>query len=343
MKFIYNKMRLIEVQNETPIVQNSIGNEIEVSFNDLNILDYSCYLLFETPVGEISPRLVMTRNNNSFKIILTDQWFTAFYGKAKISFLLKKSTLELITTSYPIAILEAVSETEETHITLDEYNQLNETINQVDVKATNNTLKFKDYYNKNEVDTLFTKKSETKEIADNLSEVNVKVNDFQNRLEIVETKKADKQSLGETQTIVSRHGVRLDVLETDKADKTEVESIKKDLVSVYKFRGSFMIDEFNNLSDKKVGDVFNIKEPFSVDVSGDKLVEGYDYPSGTNIALYDNGGIFIDVFSGVLNLENYYTKQEVDSRIKTYSAGEGISIENGVISLNIPNIEGVKF
>ena len=276
MKFIYNKMRLIEVQNETPIVQNSIGNEIEVSFNDLNILDYSCYLLFETPVGEISPRLVMTRNSNSFKIILTDQWFTAFYGKAKISFLLKKSTLELITTSYPIAILEAVSETEETHITLDEYNQLNETINQVDLKATNNTLKFEDYYDKNEVDTLFTKKNETKEIADNLSEVNVKVNDFENRLELVET---------------------------TKADKTEVESIKKNLVSVYKFRGNFMIDEFNNLSDKKVGDVFNIKEPFSV--SNDTLIEGYDYPSGTNIALFDNEGISIDVFSGVLNLDNY--------------------------------------
>ena len=321
MKLIYNKMRLVEVQNEMPFVQNTIGYELEVSFNDMNISDWNCYLLFETPTGEISPRLVMTRNKDSYKIVLTEHWFTAFYGIAKVSFLLTKNDIELITTAYPIAILEAVDENKETTITLDEYSQLNETINAVDLKIETKADK-KDYNETKNVVALHSNRLDELENnkADKI-EVNKKQDKLTSESQMLVKSWRVSEVPNDDMAVVNK--LYLETAISTKADKSDVESIKKDLVSVYRFRGSYSIADFNLLPNKQIGDVFSINEPFSLNMFSDGLVSGYDYPMGTNIALYDNEGTRIDVFSGILNLENYYNKQEIDYKFDNLKIPEG--------------------
>lgn len=99
-------------------------------------------------------------------------------------------------------------------------------------------------------------------------------------------------------------------------NKTEVnEKIDAALSSVYKPAGSADFAELPTPTKDNLGYVYNVNDAFITD---NRFVEGVgkSYPSGTNVVVVEVGEDFkYDVLSGMVDLTDYYTKEQTDSAI----------------------------
>jgi len=97
-------------------------------------------------------------------------------------------------------------------------------------------------------------------------------------------------------------------------DKVD-EAIAASISSVYKPAGSSAFADLPTPAKALLGNVYNVTDAFTTD---DRFVEGagQKYPAGTNVVVIKDGNDYkYDVLGSTIDLSNYYTKSEVDTKI----------------------------
>lgn len=93
------------------------------------------------------------------------------------------------------------------------------------------------------------------------------------------------------------------------------EAIAASISSVYKPAGSSTFANLPEPAKALLGNVYNVTDAFTTDA---KFIEGagQKYPAGTNVVVIKDGTDYkYDVLGSTIDLSNYYTKNEVDTKI----------------------------
>ena len=121
-------------------------------------------------------------------------------------------------------------------------------------------------------------------------------------------------------------------------EETIIDDIKKDLTDVYTFKGS--VENYNNLPDAatytgKTGDVYNVQNASGVPGSSDYVA------AGTNFAFVSgetSGTNYWDPLGGTIDLSNYYTSGQVETRIEE-AKSQAISSANSYTDSEITALD----
>lgn len=148
------------------------------------------------------------------------------------------------------------------------------------------------------------------------------VTDLSGKVTALEGTVTDIQAAEENRlTNITWDGTALDRV-TDAAGgyKVEIkekvdEAIAASISSVYKPAGSSTFANLPEPAKALLGNVYNVTDAFTTDA---KFIEGagQKYPAGTNVVVIKDGADYkYDVLGSTIDLSNYYTKNEVDTKI----------------------------
>lgn len=121
-------------------------------------------------------------------------------------------------------------------------------------------------------------------------------------------------------------------------------AISTQVGKVFRPRGTILFSELPELSEAVLGDIYDIKEKFTT-TADFREGEGKKYPSGTNVAVVQDGETFkFDVLSGEIDLSGYVEKETgkgLSSNDYTNEAVDKLSsIAEGATKVEASEIDG---